>query len=509
MADNTYAILAGGGVKGAALVGCLKAAANANVRFGGYAGTSAGSIVATLAAVGYSPDEVYDLVVDGDGFSAFLDDDGKLLRQAREALSTIWVSRGLSRVWHLFRATRPSSILRQSLVDLGVDSGQTLRNWIEAKISEKIPTPGKSLTFRDLYDQRGIELKIVASDVTQRKARVYSLDHLADEPISEAVRASCCYPFAFRPVSIDSRYVVDGGLCSNLPVFAFSGKGNGSPGLAIAFDLVGEPRLAQPMDGPVEFVRDLLATATEAPDRLLRSTVSRLLYVPIQVPSNIDTLNFDLSIEQRKKLYELGLVEANKHMPKLEAASHSRREVRVVFRQLLDGFIQGILKKLAQTIEKETNATSVRTQVSVLDTSDERFRVKFHHQMSGDSDVHLRLDRGAGCTGSCFTARAPAIADLLQAQTDYATWGLTAEQQAMVKSDRKAMVAVPILDPRAVESGRTRLEDREVLGVLCADTDTPADDAGWKSQDFFGRMQAWADVCARIMSGMGLGGRHG
>jgi NTE family protein len=53
-----YAILDGGGVKGAALAGCLAAAEDKHIDFIGYGGTSAGSIVALLAAVGYSGEDL-------------------------------------------------------------------------------------------------------------------------------------------------------------------------------------------------------------------------------------------------------------------------------------------------------------------------------------------------------------------------------------------------------------------------------------------------------------------
>jgi NTE family protein len=55
---KAYAILDGGGVKGAALVGCLKAAEELGIEFVGYGGTSAGSIIALLASVGYTVAEL-------------------------------------------------------------------------------------------------------------------------------------------------------------------------------------------------------------------------------------------------------------------------------------------------------------------------------------------------------------------------------------------------------------------------------------------------------------------
>ena len=53
--------LAGGGVKGAAHIGVLKALAEEKIDIDYISGTSSGSIVATLYAVGYKPEEIYIL----------------------------------------------------------------------------------------------------------------------------------------------------------------------------------------------------------------------------------------------------------------------------------------------------------------------------------------------------------------------------------------------------------------------------------------------------------------
>ena len=53
--------LAGGGVKGVAHIGALKAFEESNIDFEYISGSSSGSIVATLYAVGYQADEIYQL----------------------------------------------------------------------------------------------------------------------------------------------------------------------------------------------------------------------------------------------------------------------------------------------------------------------------------------------------------------------------------------------------------------------------------------------------------------
>ena len=53
--------LAGGGVKGAAHIGAIKALEEANIKFDCVGGTSSGSIVACLYACGFSADEMYKI----------------------------------------------------------------------------------------------------------------------------------------------------------------------------------------------------------------------------------------------------------------------------------------------------------------------------------------------------------------------------------------------------------------------------------------------------------------
>ena len=53
--------LSGGGVKGAAHIGVLKAFEENNIKIDYIGGTSSGSIVATLYAAGFTPDEIYNI----------------------------------------------------------------------------------------------------------------------------------------------------------------------------------------------------------------------------------------------------------------------------------------------------------------------------------------------------------------------------------------------------------------------------------------------------------------
>ena len=80
---QAYAVMDGGGMKGAALAGCLQAAEKFGIEFIGFGGTSAGSIVALLACIGYAGDELL-----GELMTTELKP-GKLLSSVKEPLAVL------------------------------------------------------------------------------------------------------------------------------------------------------------------------------------------------------------------------------------------------------------------------------------------------------------------------------------------------------------------------------------------------------------------------------------
>ncbi len=56
-------VLSGGGARGIAHLGVLKALVEKNIKISGISGCSAGSIVGAMFAAGYSPDHIFEIVV--------------------------------------------------------------------------------------------------------------------------------------------------------------------------------------------------------------------------------------------------------------------------------------------------------------------------------------------------------------------------------------------------------------------------------------------------------------
>jgi predicted acylesterase/phospholipase RssA len=72
-------------------------------------------------------------------------------------------------------------------------------------------------------------LYIVAADVLQKGAKVWSLYATPDDSVALAVQASCALPFYFQAVTSGQSIFVDGGTISNLRSYVL-GRREGHPG---------------------------------------------------------------------------------------------------------------------------------------------------------------------------------------------------------------------------------------------------------------------------------------
>jgi NTE family protein len=234
---NAYGIFQGGGAKGYAHVGALKAAEERSINFTRYGGTSAGAIIASLAAAGYTADELLDA-------NKPLGERGILDLELSDLLDPAEnkrVERVLGRVSRSFGIGVPAEELLDSkpaywlgslvrvlaLAAMEIRSIGILRkrfgfirtepviDWLDGLLAAKIGCR-RPVTFADL-DMR---LKVVAANLTAGKIEKFGFVGDEARHVATATMASACFPFFFRPVVAGDMFV-DGGMLSNLPVWLF------------------------------------------------------------------------------------------------------------------------------------------------------------------------------------------------------------------------------------------------------------------------------------------------
>ncbi len=214
-------MLGGGGFTGGVYeIGALRAldllTVNRTVnQFDVYVGTSAGSLVAALAANGVTPEEMMR-VVNQQAPTPFRDIDlGQLLRPNLLELVTKGALMPL-------RAARLARELagrrgRVSAVDValglaaglpsGFYSGRGIERYVRTVLSED---PGRSDDFRMLAR----ELYLTATDLDTCERIVFGAEGWDDVPIATAVAASTALPMVYSPVRVRGRELVDGGVVS-------------------------------------------------------------------------------------------------------------------------------------------------------------------------------------------------------------------------------------------------------------------------------------------------------
>ena len=437
---KAYGVFDGGGVKGAALAGCLAAAGDQGVQFVGYGGTSAGSIVATLAAAGYSGREIRDLMTSEFAPLGLLDDDGTRLKNAQSCCDRA-VALMQSKKWKVFKISEASSLYGQIeglLSNQGLYSGDRFREALLVALKKKLGLPEnqKDVTFDDFARCERPPLKIVASDLSKRRAAIFSAqDTKYGRSVIEAVRASAGYPFLFQPVSMpDHSVLADGGLASNLPTFLFSSEQSLTQYPILAFDLVANP--GPPGGSLVQLVGDVLSTALEAADEIIHSLGAGVIPISIPVPAHISTLKFDLTPGEINELYSAGLEATNKFLgewPRLERSREAGEEIQ---RQLWTIYgdrklFEPPLFAVANMVQTRTAAMDVRSNI-MLNTgrsSNSRIVTYSYGYRPSDGDADLELKELGGCTGRAIEVKKPVVADLVDAKSSFeGLWKMTQAQ---------------------------------------------------------------------------------
>ena len=190
-------VLAGGGAKGGAHVGVLKVLEELHVPIDCIAGTSAGALVGALYAVGRSPDEIEQIVLDNDWRAMFSDTlprrDRTLRRKSDDYTRLAPIGVGWGRE-------------RGSLqLAAGFGQGQRLIAMFEQ-------ATGASRVTGD-FDDLPIPFRAVATDLNTGQAVA-----LGEGDLAMAMRASMSLPGILRPVRLDGRVLLDGGIANQIPI---------------------------------------------------------------------------------------------------------------------------------------------------------------------------------------------------------------------------------------------------------------------------------------------------
>ena len=196
-------VLSGGGAKGAAHIGVLKYIEEAGIPIDYIAGTSMGSIVGGMYALGYSADEIRDILssIDWDRLISNEVDRRKISfrRKFEKSSQVITVPFSLNTK----QEDLQSRSFRNSL-PTGIVSGDNLINLFNSL----------AVGYSDplSYNELPIPFICIATNMVSGEAEV-----LNKGEFTKSLRASMAIPILFDPIKIKDTLYADGGLTCNFP----------------------------------------------------------------------------------------------------------------------------------------------------------------------------------------------------------------------------------------------------------------------------------------------------
>ena len=191
-------VLSGGGAKGLAHIGVIKALEENGIPIDYITGTSIGAIIGGLYAIGYTPEEMIDQFLSDDFYN--------------------W-SKGIIPVENIYyyKMPDPNSSMFSFSIYLKEGAPKTrLPSYL-------IPTHYMDIAFMQIYspgiaaadynfDNLFVPFRAVATDIYNNRPHIFE-----DGDLGTAIRASMTYPFYFRPVIVDGVPLFDGGIINNFP----------------------------------------------------------------------------------------------------------------------------------------------------------------------------------------------------------------------------------------------------------------------------------------------------
>ncbi len=197
-AQRVGLVLSGGGAKGLAHIGVIKALEEHGIPIDYITGTSMGAIIGGLYAIGYTPEQ--------------------MIEEFESEEFYIW-SKGIVPEKYVYYYKKPELNSGMFNFSVEIEKGK-----INPRLpSYFVPTHQMDIAFMQIYgtaiakanynfDSLMVPFRTVAADIYRKQPHIFR-----NGDLGTAIRASMTFPFYFRPITIDSIPLFDGGIFNNFP----------------------------------------------------------------------------------------------------------------------------------------------------------------------------------------------------------------------------------------------------------------------------------------------------
>ena len=196
-AQRVAVVLSGGGAKGGAHIGVLRALEEKHVPISYIAGTSIGAAIGALYASGYSPDEIEKLMNSRDfqRWATGVMDDKYVYYYRKEDPNASWISTNFD-FKNKITSFLPTQLIKTYEIDFQLMQLFAQSNAVAGGDFNKLMIP----------------FRCVVSDIDSSEQMI-----LRKGDLSAAVRGSMSLPLIYNPTVINEKLVFDGGMYNNFP----------------------------------------------------------------------------------------------------------------------------------------------------------------------------------------------------------------------------------------------------------------------------------------------------
>jgi NTE family protein len=495
-----FGIFEGGGVKGFAHIGALKALEEKRVQLVGVAGTSAGAIIASLTAVGYSPDELFNPYIDNKGiFNAELvrlfassSEYENFVKMVKDANSLPMNNLLKFYLYIPYFCFRNRKILSKLIYKKGIFKTDDFIEWLDSLLEEKLNQTALKMGLRSFsrpiefnhlnivrraQSHKGVSpilpsLKIIATDISNRKLQVYCADSenaLRVEnrtSIARAVAASISIPLFFQPTCNNQSDCVDGGLLSNFPAWVFDKERIEFNQLisTFAFKLVERSQRINGNEIFYNYLKGLLETTISGDEDIHTRRIEGLHI--IRVPVATSSFNFGVKSSTKKELYDTGKNSTLQYIEQHEDAPLKFSQIANLL-EFSHSYIRSIIpvENLIGNLD-DFNIEKIHLRVCLIlpNASLNQLRVSFSFNMDNDADDNLPLDLNCPGAGLCWQTKSHVFGDFQQIIADSNKY-----HKRLIRPTLRSLMSVPIRDPRIMLTSEDR--PQKLLGILSFDSD--------------------------------------
>ncbi len=268
---NYCCIFGGGGIRGIAYIGALRAMKECGINIKSLAGSSVGAIIAALVAVGYTYDELKEVLMDV-GLSLFSD-------------------------------------INFDLKGYSFSKGEIFYNWIKELIEKKVygNKYNKKTSAPVLFKDIDADLIIMSVNLTKFEFHEFSRHSTPEFEIAKAVRASVSMPGLFQPIEENDELIADGDLMKACPMWRATERLCPKDARVLEFRLE-DTHKNKKIDSLTSYLNAIYNTITGFATNFIMDLYSKkdnYDYIKIET-KDISVVDFTVSKDVRREMLNIG-----------------------------------------------------------------------------------------------------------------------------------------------------------------------------------------------------------